>query len=128
MIVNDQEAIDRCVDRFGGVGVVIAEGEAEYDDDAESFKVWHDSLKGKRSDYEKERISRGAPSRKRKKAFYLSKLEAFWLDKAILSSGLRNDWIDLFQEGMRNADGSSRRPKYMMNLSEVSHHIKLISV
>jgi len=38
VIVNDREAIDKCIASFGGVGVVIAEGEVEYDDPKESFK------------------------------------------------------------------------------------------
>ena len=112
VIVNDKEAIDKCVISYGGVGVVIAEGNAEYDDSSESFKRWHDSLKGGRSDYEKERVKRGAPSRKRKKAFELNKLEAIWFEKETLSNGLERGWITHFQTGMRNADGSSRRAKY----------------
>ena len=32
VIVNDREAIDKCISNFDGLGVIIAEGEVEYDD------------------------------------------------------------------------------------------------
>jgi hypothetical protein len=128
VIVNDKEAIDKCSIKFEGLGVVMAEGEAEYDDSTASFKSWHDSLKGGRSDYENERIKRGAPSRQRKKAFNLSKLEAIWLDKSILNTGLEHGWVSLFQEGMRNADGSKWRAKYSLNLEKLPYEARLASI
>jgi cytochrome b involved in lipid metabolism len=128
VIINDKEAIDNCISRYGGVGVVIAEGEAEYDDSAQSFKQWHDSLKGKRSNYEVERIRRGATSRQRKKAFNFQKLEAYWFNKTTITEGLKEKWVNFFQQGMRNADGSSRRAKYMVDLNAVSTEARLVSV
>jgi len=85
-------------------------------------------LKGKRSEYESERIRRGAPSRKRKRAFNLYKLEAIWLEKALLSKGLGHGWIALFQEGMRNADGSNRRAKYRVDVSRIPYESRLYSI
>ncbi|UJG43943.1 MAG: hypothetical protein K9W46_01865 [Candidatus Heimdallarchaeum endolithica] len=42
------------------------------------------------------------------------------LNENLLSQGQSNGWIRYFQKGMRNADGSPRRPKYMIDCSKVS--------
>lgn len=124
-IINDKEAIDLCVNEYGGVGIVIATGRAELDYDG-SFKNWHDHLKGGKSDYEKERITRGAPSRKRKTAFTIDNLVAFWLDPESIKIGFREKWIGHFQEGMRNANGSPRRGKYMLNIEAAARHVRIV--
>jgi hypothetical protein len=58
-IINDKEAVNLCIRSFGGMGIILAYGLAEYDDEGGTFKSWHDQLKGGRSDYETERIRRG---------------------------------------------------------------------
>lgn len=114
-ILNDSEAVDCCLEDYKGLGFIIARGNAEYDEN-ESFKAWHDSLKGKRSDYEKERIKRGAPSRKRKISLIVTKFQIFRITKDVLQEGIKSDWVREFQKGMRNADGSLRRSKYMIDV------------
>ena len=114
MILNDAEAFDHCIQQYNGIGLIVVHGEAIFDSSGE-FKAWHDELKGGHSSYEKERIQRGAPSRKRKCAFEIDHIEAlFFGDQTILKKGVDDKWITFFQEGMRNADGSPRRPKYAL--------------
>lgn len=125
-IINDKEAVDLCMSSLGGMGVILAYGLAEYNDEKGTFKAWHDQLKGGRSDYEAERIRSGAPSRKRKTAFLLKKIEALWLDSERISKGIREDWIRFFQEGMRNANGSPRRTKYMLNLDALPTYMRIL--
>jgi len=112
MILNDKEAIDLCVQKYNGIGFIVVHGNAVFDQTGE-FKSWHDALKGGHSDYERERIKRGAPSRKRKSAFEIDHIETlFFNNSEELNRGVSERWITFFQEGMRNADGSPRRSKY----------------
>jgi hypothetical protein len=114
MILNDKEAVDLCIVKNKGLGFIVVHGKAVYDTTGE-FKAWHDELKGGHSSYEKERIRRGAPSRKRKSAFEIDHIEAlFFNNQEELDCGVQENWITIFQEGMRNADGSSRRRKYAL--------------
>ena len=114
-ILNDCEAVDLCIEEYGGLGYFFVCGDAEFDED-ESFKHWHDNLKGKTSDYVKERIKRGAKSRIRKKAFNVESFSAIFINDKILREGLRHKWIGYFQKGMRNANGTPRRAKYKINI------------
>jgi hypothetical protein len=126
MILNDKEAIDLCIEKSGGIGFIVVYGYAMFDQTGE-FKVWHDTLKGGHSDYEKERIKRGAPSRKRKSAFEIDHIEAlFFNNSEELNRGVSDRWITFFQEGMRNADGSPRRPKYAIKTSKIPDYIRPI--
>jgi hypothetical protein len=119
MILNDKEAVDSCIRDYGTVGFVVTLGTAIYDR-AGAFKRWHDQLKGGVSSFEVERVARGAPSRKRKVRFRVSGFMSFVFDDAtVVEAGIRNRWIRLFQEGMRNANGTPRRPKYMVDMERL---------
>jgi hypothetical protein len=119
-VLNNLEAIDSCVRDYGGVGFVLTVGTAAYNDEAGTFKRWHDGLKGETSEYERQRIARGAPSRRRKVAFLVVEYRAvYFAGSAAIKAGLDDGWLRKFQEGMRNADGSPRRPKYMVNINTV---------
>jgi hypothetical protein len=119
IVLNDSEAIDLCIAEHSGVGFVIAEGNADYNDENATFKRWHDELKGSTSAYEQQRIARGARSRKRKVAFALTRYLPLFLTADLVTQGQRNGWLGYFQGGMRNADGSPRRPKYKLNLKKM---------
>lgn len=127
LILNDAEAIERCIDMFGSVGFLIATGRVEFDDDVGTFKAWHDGVKGGKSGYELARIARGARSRKRKVSMTFEGVGVVVLDAPTLGTGIRDRWILPFQEGMRNADGSPRRKKYMLNTSRVPEPIHWLS-
>ena len=122
LIVNDSEATANAVTQYGEVGLILACGEAEYDDANRNFKKWHDDLKGGRSQYEVERIRRGARSRLRKTFFRLEEIRFIKIaDELLVNCGS-------FQEGFRNADGSPRRSKVKIDLrmldKEVVHSLK----
>lgn len=118
-ILNDREAIDSCIAEHGAVGFIVTTGHAEYNDVSGAFKRWHDTLKGKISRYEEERIARGAASRRRKVHFRVSGFVALLLDRRAVQTGLKDGWLKMFQEGMRNADGSPRRSKYMIDMNRI---------
>jgi hypothetical protein len=118
LILNDKEAVDSCIEQFGGFGFVVVVGNAEYDESGE-FKSWHDHLKGGKSDYEVERVRRGAPSRRRKAGFHPQSVEAVFFERRDdVSRGLDERWLSYFQMGMRNSNGVARRPKYQINLDK----------
>lgn len=71
VIINDREAIEQAFVAYQAVGLAIGIGAAVYNDEDRSFQRWHQQLKGGQSDYEKERIARGAASRLRKTEFDL---------------------------------------------------------
>ncbi len=110
VIVNDRLAIAEAIKKFGMAGLILAIGDAKYNDKDRSFQIWHQKLKGGLSDFEKQRILRKAPSRLRKTAFRLKEIRLILLDdKAVQGLGS-------FQEGFRNSDGSSRNAKVLLDL------------
>jgi hypothetical protein len=115
--MNDVEAVDECIRTRGHVGWVIARGQAFYETDGQ-FKAWHDALKGKPSDYELDRIARGAKPRKRKTAFVLEQLVVIELrSQADVQRGVHDGWLRRdMQLGQRQSDGSSRRAKYGVHI------------
>ena len=114
VIVNDIAAIRAAIDEYGSVGVIMAIGTAEYNDEKGKFKQWHDQLKGKISKYEIERRARGAPSRRRKTFFALDEILLVRLSEDVL------DRHKIFAQG-RNSDGSPRNPKLMLDL-DILHY------
>lgn len=113
VIVNDSLATAKAIENFGGAGLILAIGEAEYNDQDRGFQIWHQKLKGGLSNYEKKRISRKAPSRLRKTTFKLNEIDFILLDNKIVES------LPLFQEGFRNSDGSPRNAKVLLDLDSV---------
>ena len=119
-ILNDREAVDHCIDEHGGMGFIIALGEADYNNDQRTFYHWHKNLKLGISKYERERIARGAPSRRRKVAFTVEDYHTiFFSDRSQMEQALQEGWVGYFQENMRNADGSLRRAKYKIDMNNL---------
>lgn len=113
VIVNDRLATAQAIEKFGGAGLILAIGEAVYNDQDRSFQIWHQELKGGLSKYEEERISRKAPSRLRKTAFKLTEIDLILLDDAMVKQ------LSSFQEGFRNSDGSPRNAKVLLDLDNI---------
>lgn len=120
-ILNDTEAITRAIDEFGSIGFVMFIVEPTWDIDG-SFKEWHDIEKGKISEYEIERINRGAKSRMRKVSCTIDKILIFKIDADDIKDGFERRWLKGFQEGMRNADGSPRRSKVNVLIDRIPKH------
>jgi hypothetical protein len=118
-VMNDKSAIECCIKKFGGVGFIIAEIDAIYDTDL-SFKNWHDSLKGKKSNYVLKREKEGARKRMRKKSIKFSEILFIYfssLDE--LKEGYARGWLKNFQEGMRNSNDTPRAVKIQLNISNI---------
>lgn len=114
VIVNDRRAIIKAIKQYGSAGLILAIGDADYNDEDRSFQIWHKELKGGLSNYEKQRILRKAPSRLRKTAFTLKEIRLILLDNKIVKG------VDSFQKGFRNSDGSPRKEKVLLNLEEIA--------
>jgi len=119
LILNDAEAIENVINDTGGLGFIISNAVMTFDKTGE-FKQWHDIQKGGKSAYEMQRINRGAPSRMRKTSFKINSwLCLYFNDFSIFDEGMSNDWVNEFQRGMRNANGSPRRPKVMIDVEKI---------
>jgi hypothetical protein len=114
VIVNDSIAILEAIKQYGGAGLILASGDAEYNDRDRSFQLWHQDLKGGLSRYEEERILREAPSRLRKTSFFLREISLYVLDLETVEK------LGSFQEGFRNSDGSPRKPKVLLDFENAS--------
>ena len=119
-IMNDCEAVQSCILDNNGLGFIIALGKANYNDEDQSFKMWHSRLKGGISKYEQQRMKRGAPSRKRKTSFELiNYLVIFFQNMDQIEKAINDKWMGYAQKGWRNANGSLRRAKYKINIDAV---------
>jgi hypothetical protein len=113
VIANAYDATLQALQEYGGVGIILALGDAVYNDIDRSFQTWHAKLKGGISSYEKEREDRGAPSRLRKTAFSLSKILIITLTKEDLKD------TALFQKNFRNSNGTPRKEKVLLSLETI---------
>lgn len=117
IIVNDSEATADAIRDYEAVGVILSIGNVLYNDQDRTFQTWHDALKGAKSKYEVERVRRGAWSRLRKVSFDL--LQVCFLgitDAALVKCGS-------FQTDFRNADGSPRRAKVLIDLEQIDDEL-----
>ncbi len=120
IIVNDKEAIANGITEYGGVGLILALGEVEYNDEKRTFQKWHGKIKGGKSKYEVERIKRGAWSRLRKTSFDLRQISFIKITSQTLTNG------GSFQQNFRNADGTPRNEKVLLDLEKVKNKNDLI--
>ncbi len=104
----------QAIDQYGTIGFIIMTGESAYDDENQSFKKWHDQLKGGISKYEKERIRRTSRSRRRKINFIPKELTFVFVDQENISS------CGKFQANFRNSNGVARNSKIMLDLKKNS--------
>jgi len=113
LIVNDSEATASAIQEYGAVGLILALGEVVYNDEERTFQAWHEEVKGGQSKYTKDRITRGAWSRRRKVSFGLEQVSFIRItDETLVKCGS-------FQQDFRNADGSPRRAKVLIDLEEI---------
>jgi hypothetical protein len=114
VIINDTEATIKAIEQYGFVIVIMAIGEVIYNDRNRTFQKWHEKIKGGKSDYEFKRIERGALSRLRKTEFNLKELMFIKINKGTLEK------CGSFQKDFRNADGSPRRSKVLLDLEKLN--------
>jgi hypothetical protein len=113
-ILNDCAAIDQSIAKYGEHGIIIALCDVEYNDVNRSFQQWHTELKGGLSGYEKERLVRTEVSRYRKTRAELAEILFVRVDRDTVKR------LGRYTQG-RNSNGNSRRPKYSLNLEDVSN-------
>ncbi|GIX42344.1 MAG: hypothetical protein KatS3mg129_2077 [Leptospiraceae bacterium] len=117
IIVNDSEATANGIKDYGAVGLILALGKVLYNDEDRTFQKWHEALKGGLSDYSIERIKRGAWSRLRKVSFELKQISFIRItDDTLVKCGS-------FQMDFRNADGSARREKVLLDLEKIDEEL-----
>ncbi len=115
LIANDLEATEKTLAKYGLTGLIVACGEATFDDPIKMpFRTWLTELKGGESAYSLENRKRGASKRLYKISFSLKSINIYLL-KANDISRQR-----LFQSGMRNSNGNPRRDKVSVDLSTIS--------
>ena len=118
IIVNDSEATANGIKDYGAVGLILALGKVLYNDEGRTFQKWHEALKGGKSKYVIERIKRGAWSRLRKVSFNLQQISFIKItDETLIKCGS-------FQKDFRNADGSLRRAKVLLDLEKIDEELK----
>ena len=100
------------INDYGTIGFIIITGECDYDDEEQSFKKWHDRLKGGISKYEQERIRRSARSRRRKVNFVPKELIFVFVDEENITS------CGKFQANFRNSNGNARNAKILLELKK----------
>ena len=120
IIINDSEAISNAISDFGCVGLILVIGSVIYDNDSRVFQKWHEKLKGGKSEYESQRIARGAPSRKRKISMKISKILFVRIDDDLLVK------CGSFQKNFRNSNGNLRREKVLLDLTKIDNHTELV--
>ncbi len=117
IIVNDSEATASAIQVYGAVGLVLALGKVQYNDDDRTFQKWHQRLKGGKSRYEIERIKRGAWSRIRKVEFDLQQVSLLKItDETLVRCGA-------FQVDFRNSNGNPRRGKVLIDLEKIDEEL-----
>mgnify|MGYP001027098843 FL=1 len=104
--------VEKAITDYGEVCFIVACGEVDFDDDEQTFKKWHDNLKGKKSKYVLAGEQSGRSSRRRKINFKLNKIIFLYVDKNTLP------FVGSFQKGMINSDGTPRNPKVMIDLED----------
>lgn len=107
---NGYQETMQAIREYGEVCFIIASGESEYDTDG-SFKAWHDALKGGISRYEEERITRQAPSRRRKTKFNVDELIFVFVNEETIQH------CGTFQANFRNSNGIARNAKVMIDVN-----------
>jgi len=106
-------------DGKGGIGVFVV-NVVVHEDFNEDFRRWHEEQKGGESNYTLEREADGRPTRRRKTAYMIVNVMAYYFRKQDIDKGVKNGWMrNDFQLGMRNYDGTPRNPKYMLCLDQV---------
>lgn len=111
-ILNDTQAMNGSVERYGEHGVVIALCDVEYNDVNRSFQAWHSELKGGISKYEIARRARTSNSRYRKTRAVLTQLLFLRFTEENLPL------LGTMRQG-RNSNGKPRPTKYLLDLEDL---------
>ncbi len=112
VIINDQNAVLRAIEDYKSVGLIIAIGQARFNDIDRSFQRWHSQLKGGKSKYERERIERNARSRIRKVSIKIERFCVFEIDNSMVKL------LKIHRQG-RNSNGRPRPAKFQFDIRDI---------
>jgi hypothetical protein len=115
-ILNDKEAMELSLERYGEHGAIIALCDVEYNDVNRTFQQWHTELKGGKSKYEVSREARTNVSRYRKTRAVLTEILFLRFTPDSLAQ------LGTMKQG-RNSNGRPRREKYMLDLEEAADYL-----
>jgi hypothetical protein len=115
LMLPDAARYDEIIREYGGIGIIIFFAEFNKDETGE-FRNWHQKQGGGQTEYVRDRIARGAPSRTRKLEFMVTHSMALFLNADDMQQGQDEGWISYYAQNMRNARGELRNPKYMLHL------------
>lgn len=120
--LNDKQAIDGVLSKYGQVGFIVAEGSATF---GNKFEEWRMKTKGSLSKAQIRNKAEGRPSRKRKDTFTFNHINVYILNNEDFEK-LKNDKIiTIFKQG-KQADGSPRKEKYNFAISKVKPSYKFM--
>ncbi len=115
-ILNDTEATEWSIKKYGAHGLIIALCDVEYNDSDRSFQKWHEKLKGGKSKYEIIREQRTSISRYRKTRAEL--VEILFL----VVNSKNKSLLGIHHQG-RNSNGKPRPPKYMLDYDKIGRFL-----
>ena len=126
VILGDVDEYTEIIKKHGGIGVLVVDAAAT-PDTQENFRRWQEEQKGRTSDYSIRRELEGRPARERKSAYMIRKIFAYFFTLANLQDGVRHGWADdVFQQSMRNANGSSRHSKFRLRINQIPSEYLLL--
>ncbi len=115
LIANDLEATVKTVEKYGKTGLIVAVGEASFDNtETMPFRAWLTNLKGGESAYSLQNRIRGAKKRLYKTSFSLKHIDIYVLGQDDIKKQ------GVFQKGMRNSNGNPRREKLEIDLDTIA--------
>lgn len=119
IILNSVEIFEKLIQDNGGIGLIIPNAAMFYDTNEHAFREWQEHIKGKSSEYVLQGETVGRPPRLRKTGFIITRVFAYYLAIDAINRGLNEGWMrNDFQKGMKNADGTLRTPKYIIDLKK----------
>lgn len=119
IILNSVINFEKLIQENNGIGLIIPNATMFYDTNEHAFRKWQEKIKGKSSNYVLQSETVGRPPRLRKTGFIITRVFAYYLSEDSINQGLNESWMrNDFQKGMKNADGTLRTPKYIINLKK----------
>lgn len=115
ILLNDQEAVQRVVRKYGELGYIILKGTVVFENDNE-LDLWRQNIAGK-SAYVKKGILEGRRHRKLKSIFKPTNIMYLSVNKNNIKR------LKDFKQG-KNSDGNNRAIKYMIAMKDLPCFLK----
>lgn len=113
-VLNDKLSMEQSIEAHGRHGLILAQLRCTYDHDG-SFRRWHQSVIGEKSNYVKKGEKTGRKPRIRKVSAKVERLVVLTITKENLI------YLPLVNQG-KNSNGASRLPKYGLDTRYLSFY------